>query len=68
MRQKTRYCDYCGDDLGSAIERWDRSEIITCGAKECLRWERDEYAAREDEARHKAEQDGYSLYGGPGRW
>lgn len=64
---RDQHCDWCGDFLGHYA--WDqRDGPQDCGKLECYREVVNMVRAREEEARHEAEQDGSSLYGGPGRW
>lgn len=61
---KEQFCEYCGEPVG--FFKWSRSidGPLTCGSRECSRMEREEAAAVQDEARFRAEEDGYSRYGG----
>lgn len=67
MMSKERFCEYCGKNIGAFV--WNRADgALTCGARECERWAQDQEREQEDHARYFAEQDGYTAYGGPGRW
>lgn len=59
---KTRHCEYCGEDLGEAVEGY--GDPVTCGAAECDREARADLASAREERRLCAEEDGYYRYGG----
>jgi len=54
---KTEYCDYCGEYLGGPVEKYDSSDLITCGKQECERWARDELRAQREEAHRQLDED-----------
>ena len=61
-----KHCDYCGEDLG-CVPAYHYGPV-TCGEPECEKWAQELEQAQMEEAQWDAAEDGYSLYGGPGRW
>jgi hypothetical protein len=59
------HCEYCGEPLGYDRRAGDPPDH--CGKPECAREVRDMERQADAEARERAEEDGYSLYGGR-RW
>lgn len=49
---KVSHCEYCGDDLGGAVDKWS-GEIITCGKRECEQYAHEEQLAAREEAHDK---------------
>lgn len=53
---KVRHCWNCGADMGFIEDRYfDRMD--TCGARECEREARDQFAAERDEAHQRLDED-----------
>lgn len=63
---KVSQCEYCGDDLGYTEDKYPGDPMVVCNKRECNREARYDAEARQADARERAEQDGYSLYGGSG--
>lgn len=57
-----RHCEFCGDDLGGAVEKYPHDDLVTCGKRECERAAREDSAAARSEARCRAEEDDYEHY------
>ena len=62
--EKMQHCSWCGAEVGRG--KHYHGDIKSCGEPECERELRGQYAAMQDEARERAEEDGYGLYGGYG--
>jgi hypothetical protein len=56
MGRKVSCCEYCGDDLGGDVEKWP-GEIVVCGKRECVRYERDCHAEERAEAHEQLDRD-----------
>ena len=56
MARKVHECEYCGDDLGGEVEK-SSGEIVTCGKRECQRWEQEQYAERREYAHEQLDRD-----------
>jgi hypothetical protein len=56
MARKVSQCEYCGDDLGQEVDKWP-GEIVVCGKRECLRYERDAYQEEREEAHERLDRD-----------
>lgn len=65
MKTKTVHCSWCGETMETAT--WDRGPY-SCGEQECEQGLRESVQAQEDEARERAEEDGFYQYGGPGTY
>lgn len=55
--RKVSQCEYCGEDLGGLVPKWDQMDLITCGKRECERWARKEQLAARDEAHAQLDRD-----------
>lgn len=56
MARRISQCEYCGEDLGGSVDKYP-DELVTCGARECERWARDEMLAARDEAHEQLDRD-----------
>lgn len=56
MARKVSHCEYCGDALGRDVEKWP-GEIVTCGKRECVRYERDCHQQEREEAHEQLDRD-----------
>ncbi len=54
--RKISQCERCGDNLGSAVEKWP-GEMVTCGKHECEREARADERARREEAHEQLDRD-----------
>lgn len=63
--KKEQFCEFCGEALGF-FDHYYGDGPLACGKAECNRYAREAVAAQQEDARDRAEQDGYSLYGGWG--
>ena len=61
---KIKRCRYCGETLDALEAKYGR----VCSSDECQKEDAEADRERDAMAREAAEQDGYSLYGGPGNW
>ena len=53
---KLTQCEFCGDDLGGAVEKWP-GEPVTCGKRECERWVWEEMQRIREEAHEQLDRD-----------
>lgn len=61
--RKVKHCEYCGADLGGAVEKYGQGDIITCGQRECERYARDAQAEQRAEAHEQLDRDmGYGSF------
>ena len=60
---KMQHCDYCGAETGVGVRTYSDGPE-SCGAVECNREAHADARAAQDEARERAEDDGYARYGG----
>jgi hypothetical protein len=61
---KEQFCDNCGESLGVCPR--EARDFLVCGARDCVRAEREHHQAIADEAIEFAQHDGYARYGGWG--
>jgi hypothetical protein len=47
---KVQHCEYCGEDLGGKVDRYNGDPPVTCGKQECERWARDCMAEQREDA------------------
>lgn len=55
MGKKISNCEYCGDYLGTTIDKWP-GEPTTCGKRECERWAYEEVQAAREEAHEELDR------------
>jgi hypothetical protein len=67
-KSKEQFCVYCGESCGVFAHSQRLDGPVVCGGAQCNRDARDDYRTQLDDARERAEQDGYDRYGGPGGW
>lgn len=59
-KERMQRCFNCGAELGVYVAYY--GDLQTCGSAECGKAEREEYRARDEEARSRAERDDYDRY------
>ena len=64
VKPRRAFCSWCGEDLGPAAPGSSSRDLESCGQAECNREVRGMARERDDDARERAEADGYSRYGG----
>lgn len=53
---KVSQCEWCGDDLGGAVEKWP-GEMVTCGKRACDHEAREDAKQRREEAHEQLDRD-----------
>lgn len=61
MKRKGIYCGWCGEVIDENGTPWP-GDVESCGQRECDREVRGMAQEREDDARERAEMDGYERY------